>query len=110
MIMKKISVFLLLMLSLNLFSQASIDSLETLLKIVSNREKVEILNELAKEYKSSLPEKTLEYSKQALELSQKIDYTKGEADALANIATAHYIYSDYHKSIEIFLEALQIYE
>ena len=108
--MKKLSVFFLLMLSLNLFSQANIDSLETQLKIVSSKEKVEVLNELAKEYKSSLPEKTMEYGKQALELSQKIDYTKGEADALANIATAYYIYSDYHKSIEIFLEALQIFE
>ncbi|MBC8415149.1 MAG: tetratricopeptide repeat protein, partial [Candidatus Cloacimonetes bacterium] len=79
-------------------------------KIVSNKEKVEVLNELAQAYKNNLPEKTMEYGEKALELSKKINYKKGEAHALNNIATAYYISSDYNRSIEIFLEALHLFE
>ena len=110
MIMKLFYFLIILILSINLFSQTNIDSLETRLKIVSNKEKVEVLNELAQAYKNNLPEKTMEYGEKALELSKKIGYTKGEAEALMNIATAQYIFSDYQKSIEIFLEALHLFE
>ena len=107
---KSFFVFLLLMLPLNLFVQTKIDSLETQLKIVDNKKKVEVLNKLAQAYKSNLPEKTMDYGKQALELSKKIDYKEGKAKALNNIATAYYLSSEYNRSIEIFFEALQIFE
>ncbi|MEA2096362.1 MAG: tetratricopeptide repeat-containing sensor histidine kinase [Candidatus Cloacimonadota bacterium] len=109
-LIKSFFVFLLLMLPLNLFAQTKIDSLETQLKIVDNKKKVEVLNELAQAYKSNLPEKTMDYGKQALELSKKIDYKEGKAKALNNIATAYYLSSEYNRSIEIFFEALQIFE
>ncbi|MBL7149536.1 MAG: tetratricopeptide repeat protein [Candidatus Cloacimonetes bacterium] len=108
--MKFFCFLIILILSINLFSQTNIDSLETRLKIVSNKEKVEVLNELAQAYKNNLPEKTMEYGEKALELSKKINYKKGEAHALNNIATAYYISSDYNRSIEIFLEALHLFE
>jgi len=93
-----------------LFSQTRLDSLQTQLGKATGLEKVDILNELAQTYKKNLPEKTMEYGNKALELSKIIDYKKGEAQALNNIATAYYISSEYNKSIEIFLEALYIFE
>ena len=98
------------MLSLNLFSQTKIDSLENKLTIVSNEEKVEVLNELAVAYKDTLPEKMLEYGKQALKLSQQTDDTNGKANALTNIASAYYMLSDYPKSIEFFLESINLFK
>ncbi|MDP8269724.1 MAG: tetratricopeptide repeat-containing sensor histidine kinase [Candidatus Tenebribacter davisii] len=75
-----------------------------------DKEKVDILNELAQTYKNNLPEKTMEYGKKAFGLSKLIDYKKGEAQALNNISAAYYISSEYNKSIEISLEALHIFE
>jgi signal transduction histidine kinase len=110
MIMKLLCFLFVLILSINLFPETLIDSLENQIKITDNEGKVDYLNELAQAYKSNLPEKTMEYGNKALELSKKINYKEGEAKALNNIATAHYISSDYNKSIEIFLEVLQIFE
>ena len=94
-----------------LFSNtAVIDSLNNQLNVVKGKKKVDVLNELAKAYKGTFPEKMLEYGKQALELSKKIDYTGGEAQAFINIATAYFVSSDYHKSIELFIESKLLFE
>ncbi len=53
-------------------NEAKIDSLINQLDNVPEQDRVHILNELGKMYWGISSEKTLEYSKQALELSQKI--------------------------------------
>jgi signal transduction histidine kinase len=108
--MKKHFILLLLFFSANLFSQAKTDSLEERLKIVSGKEKVEILNKLAEEYKNVSPEKTIELGQQALELSLKLDLKKEEAKSLTNIGVGYSKLCNYDKSLEYFLKSLKLYE
>ncbi len=108
--MKKVAFFFLLMLSINLFSQTKIDSLETQLKIVNKNEKIDILNELSQLYYETSPQKTIEYSNRALELSQQSNYKEGEAQALKNIGTGNYYQSNYDISLEYYFKSLEIFK
>ncbi len=93
-----------------LFSQTKIDSLEIKLLETKNQEKIETLNELAKAYCSISPQKTIEYGKQALVLSQKLGYNEGRAISLKNIGIGNYYLSNYDKSLEYYLNSLKIME
>ncbi|MEO7990580.1 MAG: tetratricopeptide repeat protein [Chryseolinea sp.] len=57
------------------------DSLEQLLDKSKGTEKVDILNQLTYEYITRDNQKVINYGKQAIELSKKINYKKGEAKA-----------------------------
>ena len=94
------------------FSQdyPEIDSLKALLKNVSSEEKVEVLNELSKAYFGISPEKILEFGNQALELSEKLDYKKGIAQAFNRIGSGYFYLSNYNKSLEHYMKSLEIYE
>ncbi len=94
------------------FSQdyPEIDSLKALLKNVSSEEKVEVLNELSKAYFGISPEKILEFGNQALELSEKLDYKKGIAQAFNRIGSGYFYLSNYDKALEYYLKSLEIYE
>ncbi len=83
-----------------LFSQTKIDSLESQLEKATGIEKVDILNELGKAYWNESPQKAVEYGNQALELSQKLDYIKGEAQALKNIGIGYYYFIKMEKLLE----------
>ena len=93
-----------------LYSQTDIDSLEIRLKTVSGKERVDILNQLAKRYYVLSPEKVIKYGQQALELSQKFDYSRGRAQALKIIGAGNYYLSNYDKSLEYYLNSLKIME
>ena len=93
-----------------LFSQTKIDSLESQLEKAADIEKVEVLNELTKVYLNKSPQKALDYSNQALELSERLDYIKGKAEALKNIGAGNYYLSNYDKSLEYYLNSLKIME
>ncbi len=106
--MKRIAFFFLLMFSINLFSQTKIDSLENQLKIVIKTEKIDILNELSQHYCEISPQKTIEYSNQALELSQQYNYKDGEVQALKNIGVGNYYLSNYDIALEYYFKSLEI--
>ena len=73
--MKKIIILLCIFFVTSLSAQLKVDSLKSLLKNVSGKEKVDLLNKISAEYKDkSLPSETAEYANQALELSEKIEY------------------------------------
>ncbi len=75
-IMKKLYFisFFIFLLFINLFSQTKIDSLETRLKNATSNEKNGILNDLSHLYIShGSYKKSIEYGKQALELSKKAE-------------------------------------
>lgn len=110
MLMKRIAFFFLLMFSINLFSQTKIDSLENQLIIVNKNEKIDILNELSQLYYELSPQKTIEYSNRALELSQQSNYKEGEAQALKNIGTGNYFQSNYDIALEYYFKSLEILE
>ena len=96
------------MFSINLFSQTKIDSLETQLKKVTENEKILILNELAKAYSENSPQKTIDYGKEALELSKQFNYKEGEAQALKNIGAGNYYLSNYDIALEYYFSSLKI--
>ena len=107
---KSFFVFLLLMLSLSLFAQTKIDSLESQLTTVENIEKVNILNKLATAYLNKSPQKAIEYSNQSLKLSKEINYIEGEAHALKTIGVGNYYLSNFDKSLEYYFKSLKIME
>ncbi|MCD4692949.1 MAG: tetratricopeptide repeat protein, partial [Calditrichales bacterium] len=94
----------------SLSAEVKTDSLETRLQAVSGEEKIEVLNKLSEAYKKSLPAKSVEYGKQALELSQKSGDRKGEALALLNIGGGNSLLGNYDKALEYFSKSLSINE
>lgn len=87
-----------------------IDSLEQILPSLRGIEKIDMLNNLSRLCARDYRQKSVEFSFEALELSKKINYRRGEADALIGLSTADYHSSDYHKAIEHLTEALIITE
>jgi len=103
-------IFIIFIFSTTMFTQNNIDNLKIKLKTVSVKERVDILNQLSKMYYTISPEKVIKYGRQALELSQKLDYDKGRAHALKNIGVGNYYLSNYDKSLEYYLSSLKVME
>lgn len=72
------------------------------------KEKFKILNQLSQACLNKSPDKSLEYGKQALELSEKVNNVKEKVKALNIIGTAYYYLSDCPKVIEYCSKALKI--
>ncbi|MDP4175364.1 MAG: tetratricopeptide repeat-containing sensor histidine kinase [Bacteroidota bacterium] len=94
--------------AVQLFPFNKTDSLETIVKNRPGIEKIDALNKLSFLYKNSLPQKALEYSKQALMLSEKSNYLKGQADSYSNFGQIYSELCKYNLSKENHLKALQI--
>ena len=105
-----LAILLLLIFSLNLFSQTKIDSLETQLKIVKGEEKIEVLNELVTAYDAVSYTKSLDYAIQALELTKKFKSKENIADISDRIGRIYFYLDNYDKSIEYFLNSLKTRE
>ena len=90
--------------------ESKIDSLKNILKTLSGIERVGALNDLAKEYSNLSPEETMNYGTEALELSQKLEYNKGEALSLNSIGIGNLFLGNYQKSIEYFKKSLKLFE
>lgn len=93
---------------ITLFSQTTIDSLEFQLESASEKDKTEILNELAKNNWDIQPRKSLEFASQALILSQKYKDKYQEIHSLNNMGTASAILGDIEKALEYFQQGLTI--
>ena len=90
-----IYLFLCLFLTTTTFASNEIDSLEQLLiTLPTNKEKVEVLNELSFLYHRKDIEKTSSYAEEALKLSREINYPKGRAYAIHYLSIAHSISGD----------------
>ncbi len=87
-----------------------IDNLEAKLKTISGKEKINVLNALAKAYYEKSPKKSMSYAEQALELAGKADDQKDKADALHNIGVACKYLGNYGKALGYYLESLKIRE
>ncbi len=95
--------------SLISFCKSEIDSLEN----IANDGKqdtgsVNALNLLSRMYWSSEEAKALFYRNKALLLAEKINYTKGIAQALNNLGVIYYNFSDYKKALEYHSKSLAI--
>ena len=110
--MKKIFfIFIVAILLINtmLFAESTIiDSLEEKLNTVTDHEKVDVLNKLSGIYLNLLPNKSIEYGSQALELSEKINYENGKLMSLTNLGCGFYYLGDYDNALEYFNKSLKI--
>lgn len=72
--------------------------------------KVEALIKLGKKLRNGQVDSATTIFQQALQLSKKIGWKKGEASAYGTLATCKSIQSDYPKAIEYYYNALAIHE
>ncbi len=94
------------------FAQTTVaDSLNNELKQTTNDSlKVEILLNLSKVYFSINPVEAIAYATHALQLSEKIKYQNGRAQAYKNIGIVHYIQANYVEAIQEWQKSLAVFE
>jgi len=116
-ILKKISLILALLIIGSVLLELSaqtleIDSLENLLHQHQKKDtiRVNLLNETAYKLCKIDLDKTLKYAEEACELADKIDFAKGKAESLLQIAEYHYYKSDYPQALEYYQKSLKINE
>lgn len=85
------------------------------LKILLHKEKqdtgrVMLLTELAYAYYTNKPDTTIILALEALSLSKRIGFVKGEAASLNRIGSAYAVLGNRHKAMEVFLKALKLSE
>jgi PAS domain S-box-containing protein len=90
--------------------QTKCDSLLSALKSASDDTvKVNLLNDLFREYQTADNVKALEYAMQALALSQKLNFQRGTASSYNNIGLAYFNDGKSSEALENYLKALEIF-
>lgn len=109
--MNKLNLALILMLSASITvkGQVNTDSLEQVLKSAKDTVRINILNKLGDELTTVDYEKSLAYTAEALALSEKRNYAKGEADAQKTFGYIYLTKAEYPKAIEHSDKALALY-
>ena len=90
--------------------KSKVDSLQALLHLTSDSNRVNQLNELGKQFWMSHPDTARLYARNALNESKKIKYPKGEAEALRIIGWSHYNENDEVQAKSYMKKAVLIYE
>ena len=89
---------------------STIDSLKRVYKAAKiDTVKVGLLNKIASEFKEINPDSVTFYAKKALQLSAKLEYAFGEANAATNLGNASIILGDYAKAKSHFEKAKAIF-
>ena len=91
------------------------DSLETVLNAIRREwgtivdtTIVNLLNNVANEYRTSNPFKALDYCEQAQKYARQLGYKRGIAEAVSNMGNIHTQQGNYDRAIEHYLEALKL--
>jgi len=107
---RKLYVFIIsIFFAVSLYPQnAKIDSLLSVLKNTKKGHRVDILNQLAKEYWFEDTKQTIKYGHDALGLAKSLGYDFGKAQALNNIGVAYYFSNDYENALKYFNQSLVI--
>jgi tetratricopeptide (TPR) repeat protein len=88
-----------------------IADLEKRLNGVTGKAKVDLLNRLSGVSIRHDPQKTIEYAKQALNLSRDLKYPEGEAGAFINLGLGYSIKGEnYRESLEYYRQGLKWFE
>jgi signal transduction histidine kinase len=87
-----------------------IDSLKAALPKIQGEKRVEVLNSLAWEYRTSDQDKAIEYGLQALGLAEQIGFKEGMARALNNLGLVYRRRGNYPQALDYHLKALKISE
>jgi signal transduction histidine kinase len=99
-----------------LAQQKRSDSLETVLNAmrrewgtIVDTTIVNLLNNVANEYRTSNPFKALDYCEEAQKYARKLGYKRGIAEAVSNMGNIHTQQGNYDRAIEYYLEAIKLY-
>lgn len=93
-----------------LFGQTNIDSLENLLQESTDTYRIELLNKLSEAYKRISPQKTVEYSSEAIKLSKQIKNNLWLAISLENAGDGELILGSLDKAKIHYQESFSIYD
>ena len=99
--------FILFVFTATAYSQARVD---TITGKGADTVSVNFLLQQSKERFSDDPAKAISLAVQAKELSEKIDFVKGRANALKNIGVGNYFLGELPEAIVFWNESLQIFE
>ena len=87
------------------------DSLQQLLQVAKNTPtKVDLLNDLAWEYKISDPDLARKHLQEAINLAEQLSYKKGEGQAYNNLGVVETIHDNKKLAIQHYQKALAIRE
>jgi len=86
------------------------DSLISVLPQLKGISLIDTYNKLALAYSLNNTVKSLEFAKKALEISQKVNYPKGTAQARYSIGISHYVLDDYTNALANQLIALHLFD
>lgn len=99
-----------LLCSAGIFAQKT-DSLERVLKnAVADTVRVDLLNQLAREYSESDPLRSEKYSLEAIGLARKAGNKKLLASTMHNFGTFYYFRANYPAALDYYLRSLKIRE
>jgi hypothetical protein len=87
-----------------------IDSLHIRLKIAAGTEKVNVLNGLALHLAPRYADSALHYADEALQLAQKLNYTKGIGNSKFNQGNSYYFKMDVKNALTSYFDALRVLE
>jgi len=110
--MKKIFLLLLVSFSANCFAQnKTIDSLKNALAISKeDTNKVWLLNELSFSYTWSFADTAVLYAQQALQLSQRLQFTEGIASSLVSLGAGLTTLGNYANALSYLYKALSLFK
>lgn len=110
--MKKAAVFTLVLLiaTSGILSSSEADSLEQVLPSLRGIERISALNTLSRHLARSNQDQSVVYATEAYDLARKINYRKGEAEALMAMSTAEYYRSKYAEAAAFIEKALVVIE
>lgn len=78
-------------------------------KTTIDSNKVKVYLELSRLLKDTIPKRSIEYAQKGIDLSQKINWSKGEVQCYYQLASCYSTqYEDYYKAIEISKKALKL--
>ncbi|MBC7891632.1 MAG: tetratricopeptide repeat protein [Sphingobacteriaceae bacterium] len=86
------------------------DSLLRRLPQVRDTAKVNVLNQLSKQYWFADSGKTMRYAREAIGLAQTLDFKKGIALAYNNVAVGYYLRNDYANALRFYEKAVALNE
>ncbi len=106
--MKKILLFLTIVLSIQVHAMEAGDSLLTALKSASeDTNKVNILISLSRHFLSSNPTEAIHYGEQAKSLAQKLNFHYGLAQAYKRLGLVYYMQGNYLQTLDYWDKSLE---
>jgi two-component system sensor histidine kinase/response regulator len=111
--MKRLTVFFLLLFLAACFTESfgqNNNALPTELSQLEGKDKIDYLNSQAELLIQTNPEKLIDFSLSALQLSENISYSIGMANALLNLGDGYFVLEDYYKSIDNYKSSLEVFK